>query len=309
MAGENIYQVAFNSISAHAAIIDESGVIIETNRAWQDFARENDFNGPADCVGINYLAICDSVMDPGGETAGIAAGIRQVMEGKQEEYFARYPCHSPRGKRWYALRAVRFRAKGKRQVVITHENITPIMLAQASLERKEQELREQAHKLEETNIALRVLLERRDQDRLKLEETILVNVKELVLPYIEKLLAANLSARELTLLEIAESRLRDIISPFMGRLSAVNNFLTPQEIQVATHVRDAKNQQGNCRDHVPFRRGRGLSPQESPEEAWSFKNRLEPAYPSALSPINQKGISSLLSALIRASNSSKASMK
>lgn len=238
---ENIYKVAFNSISAHIAILDDAGIIVETNRAWQDFALENDFKGPVDCVGMNYLAICESAsQDSVGETADIAAGIMRVLAGEVEEYFTQYPCHSPEEERWYALRAVLFRSKRKGQVVITHENITQIIQAQNALEMKEQELRQQTLRLEESNVALKVLLEHRDLERRKLEETILVNVRELVFPYVDKLLAANLQARDHTLVEIVEERMKDIISPFMGRLTSVNKLLTPQEIQVANFVREGK---------------------------------------------------------------------
>lgn len=241
MAGKDIYKVAFDSISAHIAIVDGNGKILQTNRAWQDFAKENDLEGPADCVGMNYLEICETAgQGPENDAADIAVGIRQVLEGKAAEYFTRYPCHSPRQQRWFALRAVRLRSKGKRQVVITHENITPILQAQDALEEKKHELQEQTRKLQESNVALKVLLEYRDKDRQKLEESILVNVKERVLPYLDKLLAANLPARDQTLVEIAEERLLDIVSPFLGRLSSVNKLLTPQEIKVAGFVRDGK---------------------------------------------------------------------
>lgn len=240
MTGENIYQVAFNSISAHVAILNDTGVIIETNRAWQDFARQNDFEGSIDCIGLNYLSVCESSKDPAGETEAIAAGIRRVMQGKVEEYFTQYPCHSPQEERWYALRAVRYRSEKERQVVITHENITPIMLAQKALEEKDKQLQQQALQLEESNVALKVLLEHRDMERQKQEENILVNVKELVFPYIDKLLAAKLQARDHNLVEIVEERLKNIISPFMGHLSSLNKLLTPQEIQVAAFVREGK---------------------------------------------------------------------
>nr|MBF0222079.1 hypothetical protein [Desulfobulbaceae bacterium] len=51
MADKNIYKVVIDSLSAHRAI--------ETNRSWQQFGKENKLTGSADCVGINYLFICD----------------------------------------------------------------------------------------------------------------------------------------------------------------------------------------------------------------------------------------------------------
>jgi hypothetical protein len=37
----DIYKVALDSISAHVAILDKSGLILETNRAWRDFGLAN----------------------------------------------------------------------------------------------------------------------------------------------------------------------------------------------------------------------------------------------------------------------------
>ena len=52
---------------------------------------------------------------------------------------------------------------------------------------KEVELRRKSEKLEETNIALKVLLEHRDRDLIALEQRMTANIRELVLPYVEKL--------------------------------------------------------------------------------------------------------------------------
>lgn len=47
--------------------------------------------------------------------------------------------------------------------------ISPTHVFQEKLRQKEEELQEKAEKLEETNIALKVLLEHRSRDRQKLE--------------------------------------------------------------------------------------------------------------------------------------------
>ncbi|MCB2183256.1 MAG: LuxR C-terminal-related transcriptional regulator [Desulfobulbaceae bacterium] len=241
MTGESVYKVVIDSISAHVAILDENGEILETNRAWQEFARANGLLLPADCVGMNYLSVCDKAKaDSTGKNSNIANGIRKVMAGEQQEFFTQYPCHSPKERRWFALRAVRFRAPGKPCIIVAHENITPIMETQEKLQEKEKELEQQTEKLEESNIALKVLLKHREEDRIRLEETVLENISSLVLPYVEKLAHARLEPREKMLAEIIENHLKDIISPFLNRLSAINKLLTPQEIQVAAMVRDGK---------------------------------------------------------------------
>ena len=49
------------------------------------------------------------------------------------------------------------------------------------------ELSQQKKMLEDSNVALKVLLEHREQDRVRLEENVLANVRKLVFPYLEKL--------------------------------------------------------------------------------------------------------------------------
>jgi DNA-binding CsgD family transcriptional regulator len=43
------------------------------------------------------------------------------------------------------------------------------------------------------------------------------------------------------MLDIIERHLKDIVSPFLKRLSALNNILTPQELQIATLIKDGKS--------------------------------------------------------------------
>lgn len=241
MPAKNIYKVALNSISAHVAILDEDGLIIETNRAWREFARANGLTENPGSIAVNYLDVCrKSSESPFDEPAVIAKAIQKVMSGEIKEFFINYPCHAPKEERWFALRVVRFREPGTRKVILTHENITPLIQVQRSLARKEGLLTKQAEKLEESNIALKVLLKHREDDRKHLEENMLGNVRELILPYVEKLLDSGLEGRELTMVEIIEERLKEIISPFLGRLSSLGKILTPQEIHVATMVREGR---------------------------------------------------------------------
>lgn len=241
MLEASLYQVICDSMSAHVAILDEKGVIIETNRSWQDFARENGMSEPFDSIGVDYLEVCQPPTGLKGEKSmGVAEGIRKVLRGELPEFLDHYPCHSPSCKRWFAVRVVPFRDSENHYIIVTHENITPIVKVQEELERKEAELRNERERLEETNIALRVLLRQREQDKKKIEATIYSNVDRLVLPYLEQLLHGRLSEKQQTLAAVIDANLRDIISPFLHNLSAVNMLLTPQEIEVANLVRSGR---------------------------------------------------------------------
>ena len=115
------------------------------------------------------------------------------------------------------------------------------MEIQKELEEKEVELRNERERLKETNIALRVLLRQRDEDKTRIEETIYVNVDRLVLPYVEQLLQGRLTDKHRTLAEVIDANLKDIISPFLQNLTTLNMLLTPQEIEVANMVRSGRS--------------------------------------------------------------------
>jgi PAS domain S-box-containing protein len=106
--------------------------------------------------------------------------------------------------------------------------------------RMELALRESAENLNEVNSALKALLRQRDEDRNELEEAVLLNVKNLILPYFEKLRGSRLENNQKTWLDILETQLREITSAFTRKLSFQQMNLTPTEIRVAALVRDGK---------------------------------------------------------------------
>jgi DNA-binding CsgD family transcriptional regulator len=171
----------------------------------------------------------------------VAGGIRQVIEGEVEEFLYDYPCHSSSGKHWYYMRAIRTTGEEPLRVVVSHEDITVLKMTEEALRHSREALDEQARSLEESNIALKVLLDQRDKDREALERKVLSNVKGLVMPYIEKLKGARLRPPERTLVEIVESHLLDIISPLLQHIANADIILTPQEMQVAALIKDGRS--------------------------------------------------------------------
>ena len=244
MLDPGLYRVIIDSMSAHVAILNEDGIIVDTNQSWQNFGRENGMLEPYDSVGIDYLGACgDPKENPDCEESNVVKGIRRVLRGELTEFLDHYPCHSPTERRWFAVRVVPFNYEDFRHAIVTHENITPIVEIQEALERKEAELRNGQERLEETNIALRVLLKQREQDKKQIEETIYGNVDRLVLPYTEQLLQSRLSDKQRTLTEVIDGNLREIISPFLRNLSSLSMVLTPQELEVAHLVRSGRSSQ------------------------------------------------------------------
>jgi PAS domain-containing protein/DNA-binding CsgD family transcriptional regulator len=112
--------------------------------------------------------------------------------------------------------------------------------AQQNLKKREQELKVKSDNLEEVNTALRVLLKQREDDKRELEEKILANTKEPLLPYLEKLKKTRLDEHQLANLSEIETNLNDIISPFIRSLTTKYLNLTPREVQVAALVKGGK---------------------------------------------------------------------
>ncbi len=88
-----------------------------------------------------------------------------------------------------------------------------------ALRKREIELKAQSHHLEEVNTALKVLLKQREEDKKELGENVLSNVKELIAPYLERLKKSRLTTNQQTLVNILESNLSNMISPFISKLS------------------------------------------------------------------------------------------
>ncbi len=124
-------------------------------------------------------------------------------------------------------------------IVLFHD-MTERNRTTAALKNRETELETNARRLEELNAALKTLLKHRDQDKREMEERFLSNVKELVLPYIQKLKETELGELQATFVEIAESNLNDIMSPFLQKITSRYRNFTPKEIQVASLIKEGK---------------------------------------------------------------------
>ncbi|MEZ4568278.1 MAG: hypothetical protein R2860_15400 [Desulfobacterales bacterium] len=103
----------------------------------------------------------------------------------------------------------------------------------------EEKVKERTQGLEETNIAMKVLLKKREDDKRDLEKQMLANIREIIQPYIARLKATP-ERTPAVLLEIIESNLEDIASPFMQGLSDNLHKLTPSEIQVINLIKQDK---------------------------------------------------------------------
>jgi len=107
------------------------------------------------------------------------------------------------------------------------------------MQKREKDLELKTKELEDVNTALRVMLKQREGDRSELGEQMLFNVKLLVQPYIEQLKRYG-DPRSTACLEVMESNLQSIVSPFSCKLSSQCLNLTNREVQVANLIKEGK---------------------------------------------------------------------
>lgn len=138
---ERFTRETIDALSASIAILDESGFIRYTNRAWKQFAKDNCYTKSVDMIGINYLDTCNKAQ---GEDSNLACeavnGIRELVAGTKDVYEMEYPCHSADEQRWFTMRATTFYWQGENYIVVAHENITGRKRAEEAMRESVREL-------------------------------------------------------------------------------------------------------------------------------------------------------------------------
>ncbi|HOW56994.1 MAG TPA: GAF domain-containing protein [Smithellaceae bacterium] len=109
-----------------------------------------------------------------------------------------------------------------------------------ALQKREEELEVQSHHLQEVNAALKVLLQQREDDKRELQENVVSNVKDLILPYIEQLKKITTEKDQRTVVGILEANLNNIVSPFIRKVSSKMLKLTPMEIRICSLIKEGK---------------------------------------------------------------------
>ncbi len=99
-------------------------------------------------------------------------------------------------------------------------------------------LKKTNERLEETNIALKVILKQMEQKEKNDKEIFLTNIKQSIMPYINQLYETNPGKGQKVLLDQLKKNIDQIASPLIARLSSKYLNLTPMEIKVATLVKD-----------------------------------------------------------------------
>jgi PAS domain S-box-containing protein len=232
---EGYYREVFEKSNYGMAVTDLEGHFLDCNRAFLSLL------GYASAEELQTLSY-DDITPPEYREEEKRLIVEQTgeagySEGYEKEFMQRG------GDRIPVIIKVWLRQDMNRRPVgmyIIARDMTKRKISQESLRKRELELADKSTHLEEVNTALRVLLKHREEDKGELEERIISNVQKLIIPYLEKLKKSHLGTRDAAYLQIIETNINNIISPFLSRLSVKYSHLSSREIQVAHLVKEGK---------------------------------------------------------------------
>jgi len=126
-------------------------------------------------------------------------------------------------------------------IISTIEDITDQKLQEEDKEKLIKTLSHQSQELTELHTVLETLIAHREKEIGEIEEKIALNLRSLVIPYMEKLSRSQLNNSSRIFLDIALSNLNDIFSSYGSTLSSKKYRLTPRELEVADLIRQNKS--------------------------------------------------------------------
>lgn len=124
---ERLAHAALDALPANVAVLDERGVILATNRAWEELLQREQIPRDRAGLGANFLERRPLLA---GQSVSVAArlneGIRDVLQGRRTEFALEYEAEAPTPaqKRWFVCRVRRFVGNGSARAVVAIEDVT-----------------------------------------------------------------------------------------------------------------------------------------------------------------------------------------
>jgi len=120
-------------------------------------------------------------------------------------------------------------------------DITERRIAEQRLVKKEQELASQARRLEEMNIALKVLWETSEKEKRQTLGIIAARIRRSLAPHLELLQQALRDERGAAILSVVKANLEEVLALDSSPYIRLTKRLTPMELKVADLIRMGKS--------------------------------------------------------------------
>lgn len=131
-------QATLDALPGKIAVVNEFGVIVDTNSAWRTPTAET--NGLPKDTGANLLAGYEQLGGAGSEHAmRIAAGLRNALKGAEENVYLEYSSGAADNHTWSSLRASPFKVPGMLYVAVLNEDITARVKAEQTVRTAKEE--------------------------------------------------------------------------------------------------------------------------------------------------------------------------
>lgn len=116
---------ALDALPGEVCVLDSTGAVIITNRAWRAFVVAHAGAGLGVREGANFLEACrDAGAREHVQAEAVATGLRQVLAGGLELFRCDYVCYSPGGRCAFSLNIVGIARDGPVHAVVTRENVS-----------------------------------------------------------------------------------------------------------------------------------------------------------------------------------------
>lgn len=225
------FRIMFQEHDAIMLLVNpETGEIIEAN------------NSAVKYYGYSKETLCSMNINQINDASAELVSLRQKQAAaKQINHFTFLHRRSDGQQRRVSVHSSPILIGGETLLFSIVTDITDQRKAQEQLQKNKIALKKQQATLEESNIALKILMAEVDQQRRLFEEKISTNIIGLVEPCLEKLKDTELDFQQIKYVELIESNLKNILSPFV-RVSASMKFkFTPAETQIAKLIRQGRS--------------------------------------------------------------------
>ena len=126
------------------------------------------------------------------------------------------------------------------QLAIFAKDVTKEVEAIKQLEEKKRELESKTDLLGDANMALKIMLQKSNENREEIEAEVMATLKKMVVPLVQKIKKSDINPTVREHINRLEGNLKYLSSPFSRSLSFEYISLSPKEIQVANLIRDGR---------------------------------------------------------------------